>query len=146
MTLDEPENHLHPGLQRTLLPNLLSAFPSAQIVVSTHSPFVASSVKDSFVYALCFDDNQKVSQQRLETRTLAGTADEILRDVLGLPETMPVWVGAELELILKKYRKVSLTAARLKKLKSELRQIGLDEHIPDSIATLFLERSHAKNY
>lgn len=50
--LDEPENHLHPELQRTLLPNLLNAFPNVQFIIATHNPFVISSVDKSQVYVL----------------------------------------------------------------------------------------------
>ena len=46
VTMDEPENHLHPSMQRTFLVNLMEAFPKAQFVVATHSPFIVSSVKD----------------------------------------------------------------------------------------------------
>jgi len=38
VVIDEVENHLHPNMQRTLLPNLLTAFPHAKFIVSTHSP------------------------------------------------------------------------------------------------------------
>ena len=36
--IDEIELHLHPGLQRTILPRLRKAFPKAQLIVTTHSP------------------------------------------------------------------------------------------------------------
>ncbi len=52
VTIDEPENHLHPEIQRTLLPNLLSAFPKVQFVVTTHNPFIITSVPSSLVYVL----------------------------------------------------------------------------------------------
>ncbi len=42
--IDELELHLHPGLQRTILPRLREVFPNTQFVVSTHSPQVLSSV------------------------------------------------------------------------------------------------------
>lgn len=51
---DEPETHLHPRWQRTLLPSLISAFevlehdPKLQMLVSTHSPLVLSSVEPLF--------------------------------------------------------------------------------------------------
>lgn len=54
--LDEPETHLHPRWQRTLLPSLLSAISSLrgphgaapQVLVATHSPLVAASVEPIF--------------------------------------------------------------------------------------------------
>ena len=54
--MDEPENHLHPSLQRSVLPGLIGAFPDAQFVVSTHNTFVVTSVRDSNVMVLGFRD------------------------------------------------------------------------------------------
>ena len=47
VTIDEPEDHLHPIMQRTLMRRLLRTFPSAQFIIATHSPFMVASVKDS---------------------------------------------------------------------------------------------------
>ena len=54
--IDEPETHLHPRWQRSIVPSLLSAIRSlagneeatAQIVLATHSPLVAASVEPLF--------------------------------------------------------------------------------------------------
>lgn len=43
--IDELELHLHPALQRAILPRLRGVFPKAQFIVSTHSPQVVSSVR-----------------------------------------------------------------------------------------------------
>lgn len=48
--IDEVETHLHLELQRQILPLLTSVFPNIQFVVSTHSPFVLSSIKDAVAY------------------------------------------------------------------------------------------------
>ena len=40
VAIDEPENHLHPTLQKTLLPNFISAFANTQFIVATHNPFM----------------------------------------------------------------------------------------------------------
>jgi len=50
--IDEVENHLHLSLQRRVLPMLTELFPSIQFVVSTHSPFVLSSIANATIYDL----------------------------------------------------------------------------------------------
>lgn len=50
--IDEIETHLHLKLQREILPLLTSIFPKIQFVVTTHSPFVLSSVENAVVYDL----------------------------------------------------------------------------------------------
>ncbi|MFC2110683.1 AAA family ATPase [Bacteroidota bacterium] len=50
LLIDEAENHLHPKWQKVFLQNILKLFPKLQIIVSTHSPFIVSSVKNSRVY------------------------------------------------------------------------------------------------
>lgn len=53
---DEPETHLHPRWQRTVLPSLLKAVgswrapepPDVQLLVATHSPLVLASVEPLF--------------------------------------------------------------------------------------------------
>ena len=40
ITMDEPENHLHPSMQRTFLKDIIQAFPNVQFVVVSHSPFI----------------------------------------------------------------------------------------------------------
>ena len=48
--IDEVETHLHLELQRQILPLLTKVFPNIQFIVSTHSPFVLSSIKDAVAY------------------------------------------------------------------------------------------------
>ncbi|WP_257973218.1 AAA family ATPase [Vibrio parahaemolyticus] len=66
ITMDEPENHLHPSMQRELIPNLISAFPEAQFIIATHSPFVIGSSKESSVYALTYNDDNRVCSRKLD--------------------------------------------------------------------------------
>jgi predicted ATP-binding protein involved in virulence len=50
--IDEVETHLHLKLQRLILPMLNKIFPNIQFIVTTHSPFVLSSLKDTVAYDL----------------------------------------------------------------------------------------------
>ena len=50
--IDELETHLHIELQRKILRFLVSAFPRVQFVVSTHSPYILTSVPNATIYDL----------------------------------------------------------------------------------------------
>ena len=50
--IDEIETHLHIDLQKKILPFLTSFFPKIQFIVTTHSPFVLSSVDNAVIYDL----------------------------------------------------------------------------------------------
>lgn len=47
--IDEVETHLHVDLQKKILPLLSDFFPNIQFIITTHSPFVLSSIEDSVV-------------------------------------------------------------------------------------------------
>lgn len=50
--IDEIETHLHIKLQKEILPFLTGFFPNIQFIVTTHSPFVLTSLPDSVVFDL----------------------------------------------------------------------------------------------
>jgi hypothetical protein len=135
--IDEPENHLHPALQRVLLPRLLEAFPNVQFVISTHSPSIVSSVADSTVYVLRFDERGRVRSLALDLQNRAGTANEILRDVLGVTTSMPEWAEDRLRGIVSRYADADLTAESLQAMRDELSSLGLDEVTPAAVVELF---------
>ena len=50
--IDEIETHLHLELQRIVMPLLTNIFPNIQFIVTTHSPFVLSSMENAVAYDL----------------------------------------------------------------------------------------------
>ena len=50
LLIDEAENHLHPKWQKTFLNSILEIFPNLQIIATTHSPFIVSSVENAKVF------------------------------------------------------------------------------------------------
>jgi energy-coupling factor transporter ATP-binding protein EcfA2 len=52
LLLDEIDIHLHPRWQRQVLVSIQKYFPNAQIIASTHSPYVVASLKDGAVIEL----------------------------------------------------------------------------------------------
>ena len=47
--IDEIETHWHVDLQKRIMPFLINFFPKIQFIVTTHSPFVLSSVSNATV-------------------------------------------------------------------------------------------------
>ncbi|MDH5302403.1 MAG: ATP-binding protein [Gammaproteobacteria bacterium] len=134
--IDEIENHLHPTMQRRILPDLLRAFPVARFVVSTHSPLIVGSVKDSSIYALAYNSDNKIQSRYLDFMHEAKTASEVLDEVLGVSFTMPVWVEEELERIIAKYSRTDLTKEDFISLRKELSEFGLEKMVPFAIQGL----------
>ncbi len=52
LLIDEIALHLHPGWQRTIIQSISDLFPNAQIVATTHSPFVAQQAGDSELFTI----------------------------------------------------------------------------------------------
>lgn len=138
--VDEVENHLHPTLQRRILPDLLNAFPNARFVVSTHSPLIVSSVRDSLVYALRYDAGNKIQSVRLDLHDNPKTAAEILDEVLGVSFTMPIWVEERLNEISEKFAAIPPDADYFKKLREELETAGIGRMLPTAMASVLDQR------
>lgn len=131
--IDEVENHLHPIMQRSILQSLLSAFPTARFIVSTHSPLVVGSVKNSNIYALTYNNEKKVQSRKLDLLGEAKTASEILDEVLGVSFTMPLWVEDNLKKIIDAYSSNPITKDSMSSLRQELSEIGLEKLLPYAI-------------
>ncbi|QNE42941.1 AAA family ATPase [Frigoribacterium sp. NBH87] len=127
---DEPENHLHPSMQRTLLPALMQAFPNVNFIVATHSPFVVTSTRDASVVTLRRNDKGLVYSEKIDLGTHALSADSVLDEVLGVGVTMPVWAEEELGQILGEFQ-TGPGHKPLHELIAALEAAGLDISIPD---------------
>ena len=91
--LDEIEVHLHPSWQRAVLPVAQRLFPNAQIIVSTHSPFVVQSADDAVVIRL------GPGGELLETQgpQIGRSYRVVLEDVLGYPGTYDTQTDKDLQ-------------------------------------------------
>jgi len=124
VTFDEPENHLHPAMQRELLLNLEKAFPKANFVISTHSPFIVTSNPHAKIYALKFKDNKVVSKH-IEEAELSGDYNETLQEILDVPLTIPKWVEQTAKELYKRATIQGVTEDSIRDFKDQLQRIGL---------------------
>lgn len=144
ITIDEPENHLHPSMQRELIPNLINAFPNAQFIVATHSPFIIGSSKKSQVYALAYNADNRVYSRKLDMIDKSGSASKVLREVLGVPVTVPVWVESEIQEVIEKYSNQNIDENLFERMRIEMKEKGLEEFMPNAV-TIVVEALNDKD-
>ena len=122
--IDEIETHLHLGLQKIIMPLLTQVFPNIQFIITTHSPFVLSSMPNAVAYDLehreVLDDLTDYSYESLAegyfgVRTQSSYAEMQLETLRNLLEK-ETWTDSD---------------------KVEIRQLKSDfEKIPETVSPL----------
>jgi len=88
--IDEIDLHLHPTLQRALVPRLRKALPKVQWVVTTHSPLVLANFDANEIIAL--DRNEEGHIRPLDRQIMGFSTDQIYEWLMG---TRPTGVAIE---------------------------------------------------
>ena len=82
--IDEIDAHLHPAWQRRIIPTLTRNFPNLQIFCSTHSPLMLAGLNPGQVHLMTRDENGRVQISRNDFSVAGWSADQILRNLLGV--------------------------------------------------------------
>lgn len=86
--LDEIGNHLHPSLEKALVPQLRKALPRVQFIVSTHSPMVLSSFdRDELVI---LDASSPGGTKELDRQVFGMTMDDVYSWLMNTSPGSPV--------------------------------------------------------
>ncbi len=89
LLLDEIDIHLHPAWQRKIIPVVQKIFPKAQIIASTHSPFVVSSAEDAHVIAFSLENGKSQLVDVLDSQK--GTSySAVLKEIFGIESEFDV--------------------------------------------------------
>ena len=131
--LDEIDAHLHPAWQRRILHVAERLLPNAQLIVSTHSPFVIQSATDACVVML----GDHGSTPKVIDAQFGRTFDAILEDVLGVRESK---YGIDVEAQLKDFKllrdEVLRQQAPMERLEQAARELAqLSESLDLSLQT-----------
>ena len=119
LIVDEIDAHLHPSWQRRIIPALTNNFPNLQIFCSTHSPLMLSGLKEGQVQLLKRNEDGKVEVSTNWQDMVGWSAEEILRSVLGVPDTMDLTTASEIDRMGELSIKETLTEAE----KAELEKL-----------------------
>ena len=118
LIIDEIDAHLHPSWQRRIIPALSKHFPSLQIFCSTHSPLMLAGLKEGQVQLLQRDENNNVTVSRNEVDIVGWSADEILRNFLGVRDPTDQGTVNHLERLRELRRKRDLSPEESEELES----------------------------
>jgi hypothetical protein len=83
--LDEIDLHLHPSLQRQLVPRLRQALPNVQFIVTTHSPLVLSSFDRNELVVLERSEESKIELRELDRQILGFSTNEVYQWLMDTP-------------------------------------------------------------
>jgi predicted ATP-binding protein involved in virulence len=89
LLLDEIEIHLHPAWQRRVIPIVQKLFPKAQIIASTHSPFVVGSADDAHVITFAMKNGSAVVESTKPSQ-VGVSYGAVLRDIFGIQSEFDV--------------------------------------------------------
>ena len=81
LLIDEIELHLHPRWQQKVIPALRAAFPNTQLIVSTHSPAVLTTVRREHIKLLGAD--HQFEQIPNDVGTYGADNSRVLAEVFG---------------------------------------------------------------
>ena len=118
--IDEIEVHLHVDLQKKILPFLIGLFPRIQFIVSTHSPFVLSSLNNAVIYDL----EKRVRVEDLSPYSYSGIVEGYF-NIDEYSEQVKQEVQ-EFEQLLQKQSKTVEEEARLFSLQRRLEKVPVD--------------------
>ena len=97
LIVDEIDAHLHPSWQQRIIPTLTHHFPNLQIFCSTHSPLMLAGLKEGQVQLLQRDDKGNVTVSTNDVDIAGWSADEILRNFLGVADPTDLETVGHLE-------------------------------------------------
>ena len=129
LIVDEIDAHLHPSWQRRIIPALTKNFPNLQIFCSTHSPLMLAGLGEGQVQLLNRDADGRVTVSRNRWDMAGWSAEEILRSVLGVRDTMDLTTASEIDRMGELSIKEALTddeATELEGIRSRVEQGLLD--------------------
>ena len=126
--VDEIETHLHLELQKVIMPLLTKIFPNIQFIVTTHSPFVLSSLSNAVAFDL---EHQKVIEDLTEY-----SYESLAEGYFGV-KTASSYIEMQLDRLEELLEKENLSSSE----KSELKHLNSDfEEVPEIVSPLIKGR------
>ena len=126
--VDEIETHLHLELQKAIMPLLTKIFPNIQFIVTTHSPFVLSSLSNAVAFDL---EHQEIIEDLTEY-----SYESLAEGYFGV-KTTSSYMGMQLDRLEELLKKEVLSLSE----KTELKDLICDfDKIPEVVSPKIIGR------
>ena len=126
--VDEIETHLHLELQKVIMPLLTDIFPNIQFIVTTHSPFVLSSLSNAVAFDL---EHQEIIEDLTEY-----SYESLAEGYFGV-KTASSYIGMQLNRLEELLKKEVLSLSE----KTELKDLICDfDKIPEVVSPKIIGR------
>ena len=126
--VDEIETHLHLELQKVIMPLLTEIFPNIQFIVTTHSPFVLSSLSNAVAFDL---EHQEIIEDLTEY-----SYESLAEGYFGV-KTDSSYIKMQLNRLEELLKKETLSSSE----KSELKHLNNDfDKIPEVVSPKMIGR------
>ena len=126
--VDEIETHLHLELQKVIMPLLTKIFPNIQFIVTTHSPFVLSSLSNAVAFDL---EHQEIIEDLTEY-----SYESLAEGYFGV-KTASSYMGMQLNRLEELLKKEMLSLSE----KTELKDLICDfDKIPEVVSPKIIGR------
>ena len=126
--VDEIETHLHLELQKVIMPLLTEIFPNIQFIVTTHSPFVLSSLSNAVAFDL---EHQEIIEDLTEY-----SYESLAEGYFGV-KTASSYMGMQLDRLEELLKKEMLSLSE----KTELKDLISDfDKIPEVVSPKIIGR------
>ena len=126
--VDEIETHLHLELQKVIMPLLTEIFPNIQFIVTTHSPFVLSSLSNAIAFDL---EHQEIIEDLTEY-----SYESLAEGYFGV-KTASSYMGMQLDRLEELLKKEMLSLSE----KTELKDLICDfDKIPEVVSPKIIGR------
>ena len=126
--VDEIETHLHLELQKVIMPLLTEIFPNIQFIVTTHSPFVLSSLSNAVAFDL---EHQEIIEDLTEY-----SYESLVEGYFGV-KTASSYMGMQLGRLEELLKKETLSLSE----KTELKDLICDfDKIPEVVSPKIIGR------
>ena len=120
--VDEIETHLHLEFQKAIMPLLTKIFPNIQFIVTTHSPFVLSSLSNAVAFDL---EHQEIIEDLTEY-----SYESLAEGYFGV-KTDSSYIEMQLNRLKELLEKENLSSSE----KSELKHLNSDfEKVPEIVS------------